>query len=113
MIEFHVPPDVADLGELGRLDLEERRLGEPGQAPRDLGLAAPGRADGQDVLRQHLLAQGLVELLAPPPVAQRDRDRALGRILADDEPIELGNDLSGRQRGHDGSIVSRVRWVLV
>ena len=39
-----VAPDVADLGELGRLDLEERRAGELGEAARDLGLAAAGRA---------------------------------------------------------------------
>ena len=52
-----IAPDIADFGELGRLDLQERRLGEPRQTARDLGLAAPGGADHQDVLRQHLLAQ--------------------------------------------------------
>jgi hypothetical protein len=31
--------DVADLGELGRLDLDEGRVGEACQAARDLGLA--------------------------------------------------------------------------
>jgi hypothetical protein len=51
-----VAPDIADLGELGRLDLQERRAGELGEAARDLGLAAAGRADHQDVLRHHLLA---------------------------------------------------------
>ena len=80
-----IAADIADLGELGRLDLEERRLGEPGQAARDLGLAAPGRADHQDVLRQHLLAQLGRQLLAAPAVAQRDRDGALGLVLADDD----------------------------
>ena len=39
-----VAADVADLGELGRLDLDERRVGEPRQAARDLGLAHAGRA---------------------------------------------------------------------
>ena len=52
-----VAADIADLGELGRLDLDERRAGELGQAARDLGLADAGRADHQDVLGQHLLAQ--------------------------------------------------------
>ena len=70
--------DVADLGELGRLDLDERRVGEPRQAARDLGLADAGRADHQDVLRRDLAAHRLVDLLAAPAVAQRDRDRALG-----------------------------------
>ena len=52
-----VAADIADLGELGRLDLDERRAGELGQAPRDLGLADAGRPDHQDVLRHDLLAQ--------------------------------------------------------
>ena len=43
-----IAADIADLGELGRLDLEERRLGEPRQPARDLGLAAArsGRSSG-------------------------------------------------------------------
>ena len=88
-----VAADVADLGELGRLDLDERRVGEPRQPARDLGLADAGRADHQDVLRRDLLAQRLGDLLAAPAVAQRDRDRALGRVLADDVLVELGDDL--------------------
>ena len=65
-----VAADVADLGELGRLHLEERRAGELGQAARDLGLAAAGRADHQDVLGQHLFLEVIGQLLAPPAVAQ-------------------------------------------
>ena len=42
----------------------------------------------------------LVQLLAPPAVAQRDRDRALGGLLADDEAIELGDDLARGQGAH-------------
>jgi hypothetical protein len=52
-----VAADVADLGELGRLDLDERRVGELGQPAADLGLAAAGRADHQDVLGRDLVAQ--------------------------------------------------------
>ena len=52
-----VAADIADLGELGGLDLDERRAGELRQPARDLGLADAGRPDHQDVLRQHLLAQ--------------------------------------------------------
>ena len=96
-----VAADIADLGELGGLDLEEGRAGEPGEAAGNLGLADAGRADHQDVLRQHLLAQLLVELQAPPAVAQRDRDRALGVVLADDEAVELGDDFAGGKVGHD------------
>ena len=89
-----VAADIADLGELGRLDLEERRLGQPREAARDLGLADAGRADHQDVLGQHLLAQPLGQLLAAPAVAQRDGDGALGLVLADDVAVELGDDLA-------------------
>ena len=95
-----VAADVADLGELGRLDLEERRLGELGEAARDLGLADAGGADHQDVLRIDLLADVVGQLLAPPAVAQRHRDGALGVLLADDEAVELGDDLAGGEVGH-------------
>ena len=95
-----IAADIADFGEFGGLDLEERRLGEARQATGDLGLAAAGRADHQDVFRQHFLAQFGRELLAPPAVAQRDRDGALRVVLADDEAVELGDDLARAERGH-------------
>jgi hypothetical protein len=95
-----IAADIADLGEFGGLDLDERRRGEPGQPARDLGLADAGRADHQDVFRQHLLAQGAAQLQPPPAVAQRDRHRALGVVLADDEAVEFGNDLTGGKVGH-------------
>ena len=75
-----VTPDIADLGELGRFDLEERRVGEPGEAPGDLGLAAASRADHQDVLRHDLFAHRRTEPQAPPAVAQRDGDRPFGVV---------------------------------
>ncbi|MEY9344146.1 hypothetical protein ABIF32_008240 [Bradyrhizobium elkanii] len=95
-----VAADIADLGELGGLDLEEWRAGELGQPPRDLGLADAGRPDHQDVLGQNLLAQGTGELQPPPAVAQRDRDGALGVGLADDEAVEFRNDFTGREVSH-------------
>ncbi len=78
------------------------------QPPRDLGLADAGRADHQDVLRQHLFAQLVVELQAAPAVAQRDRDRALGVGLADDEAVELGDDFAGEK-----SLIALLVSVLV
>ena len=47
--------DVAHLGELGRLHLDEGRVGQLRQAARDLGLADAGGADHQDVLGRDLV----------------------------------------------------------
>ena len=105
---FDVAADIADLGELGRLHLQERRLRQLRQPARDLGLAAAGGADHQDVLGDDLLAHRLRQLLAAPAVAQRDRDRALGVVLADDEAVEFGDDLA-RRIGWD----FHIRWSRV
>ena len=77
--------------------LRNGALRELGQPPGDLGLADAGRADHQDVLGQHLLAQAVRQLLAPPAVAQRDGHGALGVVLADDVAVELGDDLAGEK----------------
>jgi hypothetical protein len=53
----HVLAHIAHLGELGGLDLDEGRVGQPRQAARDLGLAHAGGPDHQDVLRRDLAAQ--------------------------------------------------------
>ena len=75
-----VAADIADLGELGGLDLDEGRARELGEAARDLRLADAGRADHQNVLGQHLLAHLVIELLAAPAIAQaRWRPRAWRR----------------------------------
>ena len=72
-----VAPDVADLGELRRLDLDERRLRQLRQPPRDLGLADAGRADHQDVLRRDLLGQlGAAASGGASGCAARSRRRA-------------------------------------
>src|SRR4029079_16488254 len=95
-----VPADIADFGEFGGFDLDEGRAGKLGEAARDLRLADAGRADHQDILRQHLLAHLLVELLAPPAISQGDGDGALGVALADDVAVELGDDLAWGEAGH-------------
>ena len=96
----HVLADIADLGELGRLDLDERRIGQARQTARNLGLAHAGRANHQDVLRRDLGAQAGINLLAAPAVAQRDRHGALGTGLANDMAVEFGDDLLGGHGGH-------------
>ena len=95
-----VAADVTHLGELGRLDLDERGIGEAREAARDFRLAHAGRADHQDVLRRDLLPQRLGHLLPAPAVAQRDRDGALGVVLPDDVLVELGDDFRRRHVRH-------------
>ena len=90
-----VAADVADFGELGRLDLDERRTDELGEPAGDLGFADAGGADQDDVLGRHVLAQLGRELLPPPAVADGDRDGLLGGLLPDDVLVELGDDLAG------------------
>ncbi len=93
-----VAADVADLRELRRLDLDERRVRELREPARDLRLADARRPDHQDVLRRDLAAQRLFDLRAAPTVAQRDRDGALRVVLADDVLVELLDDFAWRHR---------------
>src|ERR1043166_3496078 len=104
-----IAADVADLGELGRLDLDERRVGQAREAPRDLGLADARGPDHQDVLRRDLLAQRLGHLLAPPAVAQRDRHGALGPSLPDDVLVQLMHDLLRSHAAHHRPFQERNR----
>ena len=106
---FDVAADVADFGELARLHFEERRIGELGQAPRQLGFADAGGADHEDVLRHHLIGHFRFELLAADAVAQRDGDGALGVGLADDVFIELADDFARRQLVEHRRIVGGLR----
>src|SRR5213080_4129602 len=92
-----VAAHVADLGELGRLDLQERRAREARQPARDLGLPHPGGADHDDVVREDLVADVLRRLRATPAVAHRDRDGLLRHLLAHDVAVQLRHDLPGRQ----------------
>src|SRR5256886_5013629 len=110
---LHVAPHVADLGVLGGLDLEERRLGELREPPGDLGLPDAGRADHDDVLRRDLVPQLGGQVLSPPAVAQRDRDRALCPLLADDVAVELGDDLRRGERQLLTHRTSTLMWSLV
>ena len=88
-------------------------MGEAREAARDLGLADAGRADHQDVLGQDLVAQIVVELLAPPAVAQRDGDRALGVVLSDDIAVEFRDDLAGAEIGQGDGMLSMTMLSLV
>ena len=111
---FDIAADIANLGELGRFHLHERRIGQPGQTAADLGLAAAGRPDHQDVLGRDFIAQFRAQPLATPPVAQRHSHRALGVLLADDVFVQRAdNRLGGQGIGHEDQISSRVTRSLV
>ena len=109
---FDIAPDIADLGELGCLDLDEGGVGQLRQAAGDFRFAATGRADHQDVLGQNLFTHHPVKLQAPPAVAQRDCHRALGVFLADNETVQFRNDLPRTEIGH-ARILSKVMFSLV
>ncbi len=120
-----VPPDVADFGELRGFHLDEGRLCEPREPSRDLGLSDARRPDHQDVLRRDLLGHFGRQLLPAHPVPERNRDRALGPVLADHVLVELGDDLARRQgiggevhdlgqgNRHPAQSSSTTTWVLV
>ena len=80
------------------------RVGQLGEAARDLGLAHAGGADHQDVFRHDLFGEIGRKLLAARAIAQRNGDGALGRGLADDVLVELGDDLARRH------LVEREGW---
>ena len=108
-----VAADVADLGELRRLDLDERRTGEPGQPAGHLGFPDAGRADHDDVVGGDLVADVVGRLGAAPAVSHRDGHRLLGRILPHDVAVQLRDDLAGRHLLEPGrrsvGLVERLR----
>ena len=88
--------DVVALHEFGHIELHQGILAAEHESCQSLGqfrLAHTRRADHDDVLRGDLVAQVRPDILTPPAVAQRDRHGPLGLRLADDVPIELGDDL--------------------
>ena len=95
-----VAANIADLGELGRLDLQEGRLGQARQPAGDLGLADAGGADHQDVLRRDLVADSFWRAATTPAIAQGHGHGPLGLGMADDKAVELGDDLARGKLGH-------------
>ena len=96
--------DVAGLGQRGGVGDRERDVEHPGQRLGEVGLAAAGRADHQDVglgdlddlvlavLAAHGLEPGLDPLVV---VVDRHGERLLRVLLADDVGVEELEDLLG------------------
>ena len=105
-------PAVEIMGPAGMEDMAEQlkgmfsQLGQGKRKARKLTIAEARR------LLIDEEAQRLGHLLAPPAVAQRNRHGALGAGLADDVPVEFGNDLLRRHGGHVQS-TSTVWFMLV
>jgi hypothetical protein len=93
-----IAPDIADFGELGRLDLDERRAHQHRQPTRNFGLADACGTNHQDIFGQDFVAQLGRELLTAVAVAQGNRDGALSFGLSDDILIQLRHYLARRER---------------
>ena len=100
---FHVAAHVAHFGELAGFHLQERRIGQPRQAPRDLRLAHAGGADHEDVLGHHLFGHFGRQFLAADAVAQRDGHGALGVGLPHHVLVELAHDFARSQLVEDAA----------
>ena len=88
-----VAPHIADLRELRRLDLDERRFDKLRQATRDLRLADARRTDHQDVLRYDVVLHRGVKPTAAPTIAKGDGDGALRFLLSDDIAVKFFHNL--------------------
>ena len=95
-----IATDVADFGEFGRFNLQERGLGELCETPRDFRFANAGRSNHQDVLWQDFFPQGRGKLLASPAIAQRDGYGALGCGLSDNVTIQFRDDFPRGECAH-------------
>ena len=87
--------NIPHLGKFGCLDLDERGICQARQATRNLGLANAGGAYHQNVLRCDFSAQSGLYLLAPPAIAQGNRDGSLGLMLANNVLVEFDNNFLG------------------
>jgi hypothetical protein len=77
------------------------------EAAGDLRLADARGPDEDDVVRRDLIADGVRRALAAPAIPERDGDGLLRLALPDDVPVELGDDLAGREVGQAGNDLLR------
>ncbi len=105
---LHIAADIANFSELGRFNFQKRRIGELGEAPRDLGFPDAGWPDHQDVFWRDLFAQALRGLFTPPAIAQRQGNGAFRFALANNMAIKLRNNLGRGQYSHS-KVLSRFR----
>ena len=95
-----VTPHIAHFGELGGLDFDKRRIGQPRQTAGNFGFAHAGGADHQDIFRHDFALQRLGHLASAVAVAQGYGHSLFGLLLADDVFVQLVDDFL---RCHHGS----------
>ena len=105
---FNVAPDISDLCELRRFDLEKGRTDKAGKSAGDLSFPTARRTDHKDILRNDVRAHLGVKLPAAPTVAQGDGDGALRFLLSDNIFIQFCDNLARclfvhADRTHDSS----------
>ena len=101
---FHVLAHVTGFGQRGGVGHGEGHVEDPRQRLRQQGLAAPCRADQQDVGLGQLDVGGLLRMVqALVVVVHRHRQHALGLRLPDHEVIEDGVNI-GRGRNTVGGL---------
>ena len=98
---FDVTTVVANFRVLRRFDFNEWRFGQTGQAASDLGFADTRGSDHQNIFGGNFCTHFVGQLLTAPAVTNRDRDRSLGVVLADDVPIQLFHRLTRREAFYD------------
>jgi len=96
---FHVAAHVADFGKLAGLDFHEGRVGQDGEAARNLGFADARGPNHEDIVGHNLLLHVGRGVQTAPAVAQRNGHVALGLVLANDVLIEFGHNLGRGKKG--------------
>ena len=88
-----ITPDISDLGEFRRFDLQEGRTCQLRQPPRDFRLSHAGRADHDDVFRHDFFGHLRRKLLPAHAISQGNGHGALGFMLPDDVLVQLDDNL--------------------
>src|SRR6478672_3936238 len=109
---LHVLADIASFGERGGVGHGEGHVENARERLRQQRLAAAGRADQQNVRLGELYVGVFARVIEPLiVVVHRNREHALGVVLADHIVVENGADL--HRRGHAVARLDQARLVLL
>src|SRR6478672_3936240 len=109
---LHVLADIASFGQRGGIGHGEGHVENTRERLRQQRLAAAGRADQQNVRLGELYVGVFARVIEPLiVVVHRNREHALGVVLADHIVVENGADL--HRRGHAVARLDQARLVLL